>query len=153
VTNEVFFDTSVLIQGLIELGPEGHAAQTLMSKVASGKLRRPSTAWHCCLEFFSVTTRLPEEFRLSPEQARDLVEEEILGRFKIFELPEPLRKTFFHDAVRDRAAGGRVYDAHIAAIARAGRARVVVTENVRHFAALERDGVRVLSASDFVEKG
>jgi predicted nucleic acid-binding protein len=98
VTNEVFFDTSVLIQGLIELGPEGHAAQT-------------------------------------------------------FEFPEPLRKTFFHDAVRDRAAGGRIYDAHIAAIARAGRARVVVTENVRHFAALERDGVRVVSASDFVEKG
>jgi hypothetical protein len=36
-----------------------------------------ATAWHCCLEFFSVATRLPPEFRVSPRDAATLVEEEV----------------------------------------------------------------------------
>jgi predicted nucleic acid-binding protein len=36
-------------------------------------------------------------------------------------------------ASRDVIAGGRIYDAHIAEIARAAGAAVVVTDNRRHF--------------------
>ena len=66
----VFLDTSILLAGLIELGPASGPAQELMAAVAGGRLRRPCTAWHCCLEFYAVSTRLPEEFRLSPADAR-----------------------------------------------------------------------------------
>ena len=48
-----------------------------------------------------------------------------------------------HAAVQDGAAGGRIYDAHIADIARAAGAVVIVTDNRRHFLASLRHGIRV----------
>jgi hypothetical protein len=42
--------------------------------------------------------------------------------------------------------GGRIYDAHIGEVARAGGAKIVVTENKRHFAHFE---MRILSAVEF----
>lgn len=73
-----FFDTSVLIAGMIDFGRSSHHALLLMDAVAEGRIERPLTAWHCCLEFYSVTTRLPEEYRLEPEAALRLLREESL---------------------------------------------------------------------------
>jgi hypothetical protein len=56
-----FFDTSVLVAGMVDLGRESEAAIAVIDAVADARIRDPRTAWHCCLEFFSVTTRLPEE--------------------------------------------------------------------------------------------
>jgi len=50
----------------------------------------------------------------------------------------------------DRIAGGRVYDAHIAEIARLSGAKAVVTDNRRHFTSLARHGIRIWSAEEFV---
>jgi predicted nucleic acid-binding protein len=111
-------------------------------------VRRPQTAWHCCLELYAVSTRLPEEFRLSPTDSLRLIETEILARFRVYQLPDRARLSFLRSAVEDRAAGGRVYDAHIAEIARLAGARVVVTDNRRHFASLVRAGVRVVSTAE-----
>ena len=71
----VFLDTSVLLAGLIELGPQSTPAHLLMHAVAEKTVAPASTAWHCCLEFYSVATRLPAEFRLAPPDALRLVEE------------------------------------------------------------------------------
>jgi len=144
-----FFDTSVLLGGLIELGPASDAAQTIMVAIAGGHIRRPHTAWHCCLEFYAVATRLPEEVRLSPPDACRLIEEEILQRFEIRELPADQRRSFLQTAAGDRLVGGRIYDAHIAEIARLARVPVVVTDNVRHFAGLRGRGIDVMSAAQF----
>ena len=134
----VFFDTSVLVAGLIELGPTAEPAQRIMTKVAEGRLNRPCTAWHCCLEFYSVATRLPPELRLQPADAVRLLEEEVCGRLAVVDLPARDRKRLLHDASTDGIAGGRVYDLHIAEVARAHGARMVVTDNRRHFASLLR---------------
>jgi predicted nucleic acid-binding protein len=148
----VFFDTSVLIGGLIELGSETDPAQRILSAVADGVIQRPHTAWHCCLEFYSVATRLPPDLRLSPAEALQLVEEEILVRFQVHQLPETLRPGFFLQAAHDGVVGGRVYDAHIAEVARGARAEVVVTENTRHFTSLLRHGIRVFSTGEFSQQ-
>jgi predicted nucleic acid-binding protein len=118
-----------------------------MRAVADGPLRRSLTAWHCCLEFYAVATRLPEEFRLSPTDAGRLVEEELLGRLQVLDLPASARLELVHGAVRDRVAGGRLYDAHIAEVARRAEARLVVTDNGRHFSVLRLHGVRVLDSA------
>lgn len=151
VPTRAFFDTSVLLGGLIELGPASEPAQKIMAAIATGHVRRPHTAWHCCLEFYAVSTRLPEEVRLSPPDAWRLIEEEILDRFEVRQLPDDHRRAFFHGVADDRLVGGRIYDAHIAEIARLARVPVVVTDNLRHFAALGRRGVDVLSAAQFAE--
>jgi hypothetical protein len=83
----VFLDTSVLLGGIIELGPSVASAQRIMKAIAERIVRRPLTAWHCCLEFYSVSTRLPDEVRLQPADALVLIKQEILDRFSVHQLP------------------------------------------------------------------
>ncbi len=151
MVSRAFFDTSVLLAGLIELGPTGEPAQALFGAIAasrSGPGSRPKTAWHCCLEFYAVSTRLPPELRLRPQDALTLVEREILGRFEVHDLEPGRRLGFLRASSREGVRGGRLYDAHIAEICRQSGSRLVVTENTRHFASLEREGIRVLTAAE-----
>jgi predicted nucleic acid-binding protein len=54
------------------------------------------------------------------------------------------------DAAIDGVTGGRVYDLHIAATARVHGAKLVVTDNRRHFSSLLRYDIRVLGTVEFV---
>ena len=146
----VFLDTSVLLAGLVDFGRQSAPAQTLLHAVAEKEVPRPSTAWHCCLEFFSVATRLPAEFRIAPQDAATLLEEEVFSRMAIHDLPPAERLPMLVAAARDGTAGGRVYDAHIADIARAVNAQVIVTDNRRHFLAALRHGIRVQTPAEFL---
>lgn len=145
-----FLDTSVLLAGLIDLGPQSVPAQSLMQAVTDGRVRTPATAWHCCLEFFSVATRLPPEFRLTPADAVTLLEHEVFARMAVHDLPAADRLGLLRAAAHDSIAGGRVYDAHIAEIARAVRASVVVTDNRKHFLSALRYDMRVETPAEFL---
>ena len=144
----IFFDTSVLLAGLIDFGRGSHHHQLLMDAVADGRIQRPLTAWHCCLELYSVSTRLPEEFRLEPEIALRFLREEVLGRFSVQGLPAERREEFLVAAAGGGTAGGGIYDAHIAEVARMAGAQLVATENRRHFTSLLRHGIRVLVSAE-----
>jgi predicted nucleic acid-binding protein len=146
----LFLDTSVLVAGLIDFGPQSSPAHSLLHAVAEKTAGPASTAWHCCLEFYSVGTRLPPEFRLTPADAARLVDEEIIGRMAVFDLPGVARSAFLAAAAHDAVAGGRVYDAHIADVARAAGATVIVTDNRRHFLGALRHGIRVETPSEFL---
>ena len=146
----VFLDTSVLLAGLIDFGPQSAPAQSLMHAVSEKTINAPGTAWHCCLEFFSVATRLPPEFRPSTVDAVHLLDEEVFARMAVHDLPPGDRREFFRAAAHDNTAGGRIYDAHIAEVARAAGAGVIVTDNRRHFLAALRHGIRVETPSEFL---
>jgi predicted nucleic acid-binding protein len=98
-----------------------------------------------------VATRLPGGYRLAPQQAWALLKE-IMTLVRVEQLPADARSPFLEIAVRERVAGGRVYDAHIAEVARLAGAGVVVTDNRRHFTVLMKHGVRVLGTSEFAEE-
>ena len=146
----VFLDTSVLLAGLVDFGPQSAPAQSLLHAVAEKRMPAPATAWHCCLEFFSVSTRLPPEFRVSPEDAVRLLTEEVFARMIVHDLPASDRLPMLTVAARDGTAGGRIYDTHIAEVARAAGAAVVVTDNRRHFMAALRHGIRVETPAEFL---
>ena len=146
----VFLDTSVLLAGLVDFGPQSAPAQSVMHAVAEQRIERPATAWHCCLEFFSVATRLPPEFRLSPDDAIVLLQEEVFGRMAVHDLPAADRLPLLKSAARDATIGGRIYDAHIADVARAAGASVVVTDNRKHFLSALRYGMRVETPTEFL---
>ena len=150
VENDVFLDTSVLLAGLLDFGPQSGPAQSVMHAVAEKMVPPPATAWHCCLEFYSVATRLPAEYRLGPSDAAQLLQEEVFGRMKVHDLPAGDRLAFLRTAAQDATAGGRIYDAHIAEVARAAGAKVVVTDNRRHFVAALRYGIRVETPTEFL---
>lgn len=146
----VFLDTSVLLAGLVDFGPQSAPAQSLLHAVAEKSVQAPSTAWHCCLEFFSVATRLPPEFRVTPSDAAALLEEEVFSRMAVHDLPASDRAPMMRAVARDAIAGGRIYDAHIAEVARAVGAEVVVTDNRRHFLSALRYGIRVETPGEFL---
>lgn len=143
-----FLDTSVLLAGLVDFGPQSSPSQLVLHAVAEKRVGA-ATAWHCCLEFYSVATRLPPEFRLQPADAWRLFDEEILGRMKVHDLPDRDRATLLRSAAEDGTIGGRIYDAHIAEIARAAEANVIVTDNRRHFLSALRYGIRVETPAEF----
>jgi predicted nucleic acid-binding protein len=146
----VFLDTSVLLAGMIDFGPQSAPAQSLMHAVAEKRVAAPATAWHCCLEFFSVATRLPPEFRVAPADAAMLLHEEVFSRMAVHDLPVTDRMPMLRAAARDAIAGGRIYDAHIVEIARAAGAAVVVTDNRRHFLSALRYDMRVETPAEFL---
>ena len=146
----VFLDTSVLLAGLVDFGPQSAPAQSVLHAVAEKTVPSAGTAWHCCLEFYSVATRLPPEYRLTPADATRLVQEEIISRMSIHDLPAGDRVPLLRSAAQDATAGGRIYDAHIAEIARAAGATIVVTDNRRHFIAALRHGMRVETPTEFL---
>jgi predicted nucleic acid-binding protein len=149
---DVFLDTSVLLAGLIDLGPQSGPAQSLMHAVAEKQVSSPATAWHCCLEFYSVATRLPPEFRLAAPDAVRLLEEEVFARMAVHDLPATDQRAMLRLLSEDGVTGGRVYDVHIAEIARAAGAQVIVTDNRRHFLAALRHGLRVETPSEFLAR-
>ena len=146
----VFLDTSVLLAGLVDCGPQSAPAQSILHAVAEKTIQSAGTAWHCCLEFYSVATRLPPEFRLRPDDACQLLEEEVLARMSVHDLPAENRLPMLKTAAGDRLAGGRIYDAHIAEVARAAGTRVIVTDNRRHFLSALRYGLKVETPAEFL---
>lgn len=145
-----FLDTSVLLAGMLDFGPQSAPAQSIMHAVAEKLVPSPATAWHCCLEFFSVSTRLPPEFRLATADAARLLEEEVFARLSVHDLPAGDRLRLLQAAIEDGTAGGRIYDAHIAEVARAAGATVVVTENRRHFLGALRHGIKVETPVEYL---
>jgi predicted nucleic acid-binding protein len=143
-----FLDTSVLLAGLVDFGPQSAPAQQVLHAVAE-KRCAGQTAWHCCLEFYSVSTRLPAEFRLTPKDALQLLEDEVFGRLAVHELSGEARIPFIRATAEERITGGRVYDAHIAEVARQANARVIVTDNRQHFLSALRYGIRVETSAEF----
>ncbi len=146
-----FLDTTILLGGLIEFPTTDHC-QRILDAVVKGGVKEVHSSWHCCLEFYSVSTRLPEEYRLTPDSAMLLIEKEILSRLQIHQLPGDSRREFFPSAAADRIVGGRIYDRHIAEVALGTGCRILVTENQRHFRSLLRHGLSVLNAEELTSK-
>lgn len=147
----VFLDTSVLLAGLVDFGPQSAPAQQIMHGIAEQTIARPGTAWHCCLECYSVATRLPPEFRLAPAVAAQLLQSEVFARIAVCDLPDADRTSLFATAAHEGIAGGRIYDAHIADVARAAGVTVIVTDNRRHFLTTLRHGIRVETPAEFLD--
>jgi len=148
----IFLDTTVFIAGILEMGEPSVASSLILDGVKAGRIPKAVTAWHCCLEFYAVATRLPGGLRLTPALAGQLVREEILGRVEVTQLPAAARGAFVSAAVGATVSGGRIYDAHIAECARLAGARIVVTDNRRHFVGLMRYGIRILTAVEFADE-
>ena len=150
--SRVFLDTSVLVAGMVDFGEPSGLPMRILDAVAQGELERPLTAWHCCIEFFSVTTRLPGEYRLTAATALRLIQEEVLPRYSVHDLPPDRRHSFLASLAAEGLTGGRIYDAHIGEVARLAGARTLVTDNRRHFTALLRHEISVVTSAELAAK-
>jgi predicted nucleic acid-binding protein len=148
---KVFLDTSIFVSGLLEVSVDS-ACRDILVALANRRLRSGVTAWHCCLEFYSVTTRLPPDYRLSPEIAITLLTEHVFNRVEVVDLPIEDAVAWLTNQAASRIRGGLIYDAHLGQIAARAGCAVVVTQDIADFRLVAPPGVEILSPQQFVNR-
>jgi predicted nucleic acid-binding protein len=96
------------------------------------------------VEAYSVLTRLPPPYRLSPADALALVEANFIQSSRITTLASRSYRTFLRRACDEGIRGGRTYDAVIATCALQARARALLTFNKAHFLPFEERGIAIV---------
>jgi len=99
-------------------------------------------ATHAVLEAFAVLTRLPPPHRLAPTDALTLLDRN-WGRTATQALTAADTWRLVRSQGAAGTAGGRIYDAAIAASATKAGAEAILTWNLRHFTGL--DGPRAVA--------
>jgi predicted nucleic acid-binding protein len=85
------------------------------------------------VETYAVLTRLPPPHRLSSESAIVLLEGSFMRGAKVVTLDGKSYCSLLRSAPADGIAGGRTYDAVIAACAARAKVKVLLTFNEAHF--------------------
>jgi predicted nucleic acid-binding protein len=124
-----FFDTSVLIPAFIEDHADHDRCLTVYA--ASNK-RVACCAAHSLAEVYATVTRLPGEFRASPEQAM-LFLSDIADHLTIVSLESAEYFRAIQEAALNGIIGGTIYDALLAACAIKAKAETIYTDNDKHF--------------------
>lgn len=134
----VYIDTNIIVARTVASHEHYSRATLLIQKM---RLQRwtPVISAHGLTEIYSVLTRAPYQPRMSAEQVRNMLEENVIASFEI----EALTKTEYIRLIKESAAqgwtGGRIYDAIHLAIARKARCSRIYTFNVLHFRQLAPD--------------
>ncbi len=139
---KVLFDTSVLVPAFVDQLSNHPTCFSTLVTYTSGH-NTGVCASHALAEVYSVLTALPVPRRVSPLEARQIIEESILGRLSVIDLDaEDYRWAV--TAVSDSGlTSGIVYDGlHLAAARKAGCSRIY-TYNVRHFARIASPEIEI----------
>ena len=135
-------DTSVLVAALLtehDAHPRAHRGlEEVLSTEATVIL-----PVHALLEAYSVMTRLPSPFRLSPQNAFQILRASFETRAKLVGFT-PDFWLFLEDASSQALAGGIIYDAQILASAIHGGANRILTLNQRDFERIKPEGFEVV---------
>jgi predicted nucleic acid-binding protein len=129
---KIFLDTNVLVAACVEEHEHHARALPLVQSVHEGKAEGVVSA-HGVLESYAILTRLPRSPRITPLQAAQLVEENIVGHFRVVALTAREYGELAHRMGRENIVGGKAYDAlHLECASKSGAERIY-TFNVRHF--------------------
>lgn len=137
------------MSGLLEVSKDS-ACRAILEALAARRLRSGVTAWHCCLEFFSVTTRLPPDYRLSAEAAIALLTEHVFNRVEVVDLPVEDAVAWLKRQEGSEIRGGLIHDAHLAQIAHRAHCAMLVTTNLTDFRQVAPHGIEILSPQQFL---
>jgi predicted nucleic acid-binding protein len=137
----VFCDTNIFIAAFLESHEHHASAWPIIDRVKRGA-DRGCLAAHSLAEIFAVLTRLRAASHISPTIAWRLIDENILGDFKLV----ALTSAEYRKALRRFAAagieGGQTYDALVLAAAAKSNAERIYTFDVRHFQGLAAEALR-----------
>jgi predicted nucleic acid-binding protein len=99
---------------------------------------------HTLLETYSVLTRLPLPSRVGPSAALGAIEETFLTNGRVVAMRHEQYVYLLYDLVNGGTVGGQVYDASIAACARAAGATELLTFNEHHFRTFATDDFAII---------
>jgi predicted nucleic acid-binding protein len=136
-------DSSVLVAALSSWHTRHVDCRRALAGLLSGE-DRPVVPAHALVEAFSVLTRLPPGYRISPADAQHLLESALRNRTRIASERAASTWTVLADAVGLNAAGGAIYDLRIARAARAAGATRLLTLNADDFERLGIEDVEIV---------
>lgn len=136
------FDTSVLVAALVDQLGNHEAAFRAFHRFTSGE-HSGCCSTHAVAECYATLTALPVATRISPDEARILIEEAVLARLATLAImPDDYR-----DVLREVAAAGlrsgAIYDALHAHCARTDGVDQILTYNLSDFARFDLGGIAV----------
>jgi predicted nucleic acid-binding protein len=123
-----------------------HAEASAEIKVRLARGEGMSISVQALNETYSLLTRLPAPYRLSPADAWKLLELTFLARGSVFALDAPAHVGLLQELANQDLGGGRTYDAIIGECARQAGATTLLTFNRRHFDP-PPDGVTIVEPS------
>jgi predicted nucleic acid-binding protein len=141
-----FFDSSVIIAGLITKHPKYSVASPWLEKAIAKKIKW-AVAPHSLAECYAVLSTLPVSPRIDAHTARRLIAENIEPTAKIVSLTAREYLDTISEASLHGFAGGIIYDAVILKAAHSCKASQLLTLNGKDFLRLEaalRDGAKKL---------
>jgi predicted nucleic acid-binding protein len=125
-------DTSCMIAAVCSWH-EHHERAILAIENRLNRRERMVVAAPALIEAYSVLTRLAAPYRLTAADALSLMEANFMRQVKVVALPAKDYSVILRGAPAAGISGGRIYDAIIAACARGGSARTLLTFNDSHF--------------------
>ena len=145
---KILLETSTLIAGML---PEHahHASAVAWLSFAKNQSNGYTVAAHTTAECYSVLTRLPRKPKISPAEARELLEENVFARAGILTSPAGDYVQIIRDLDSKALAGAIVHDAVIARAAENAGVERLVTLNPKHFSKVwNGDPSRIVSPLD-----
>jgi predicted nucleic acid-binding protein len=139
------FDTSVLIAAIIEKHPRHEESFHWLKAAVNGKIGFVISA-HTLAELFSVLTGMPASPRISPSQAKLLIEKNT-ETAKVIEISARDYHHVISMLAELNLSGGIIYDALVAYSAKKAKADYILTFNENDFRKFEikRDFPKIIS--------
>jgi predicted nucleic acid-binding protein len=139
----IFFDTSVIIAGLIEAHPQFEKSNVWLGKVISGK-EIGGVSSHTLAELYSALTTIPVVPRLQSDQALYLIEESVLKHFNVYEFKKEDYLAVLKSCSLYSIKGGMIYDALHVHAAKKMKTKILLTLNLKHFLSIWPDGKKII---------
>lgn len=135
---KILFDSSVLIAAFVESHPKHNLALSFLLK-AKNKEFELLVSSHTILEIYSVLTSAPFIPKITPQIAKQLIENNIKAIAKIIYLTGNDYFRLIEKMSNSNFSGGIVYDALIIECALNAKADEIITLNTKDFLKLTTD--------------
>lgn len=130
-----FFDTSVFVSAC-QRNHDNHAPG--LNAFASAQKATAACSVHSLAEIFAVTTGMPRDYKVAPEDAW-LFLRQVSERCQLITLNAQEYLGALDMIVHKQHKGGIIYDALLLACARKAKADRILTWNLKHFRMLAPD--------------
>ncbi|MBD1857878.1 PIN domain-containing protein [Leptolyngbya boryana CZ1] len=144
---KVLFDTNIIVAALSEAHEMHDRARPWLEQVQIDRTIEGFISTHSFAESYSILTRLPPPYRISPANAERLLSED-LTQFTRISLTAEDYQAVLRKVVQMNISGGGIYDTLIAYAALKANVDMLLTFNVKHFVRLGEEVAQLVQLPD-----